>query len=228
MTPPVQDYEQIQRGRMAGAIREEVAVKVSSFFDAMMMAIEVDDGGAAMRASAEQFVSDVETSIGAWSQGRSSMGKAGRKMPAGRYRRLLKAAEKMAAFVRGTPPAKQETMKNQQHREEQMTVPTRSDVAAVAKKRAAEIRKTAPELTEAQALAKVWEDEDLAERYEEAPMDEAPAPSPVRKGAGVVSLVEAQARELRKADPGLTEAQAMAKAWENDTLGELYELALRG
>lgn len=226
MTPPVQDYEQIQRGRAAGVIREEVAVKVSSFFDAMMMAVDVDDGGDAMRATSKQFVSDVETSIGSWGQGKSSMSKAGRSLSPGRWRKLVDAVERLAAIVGGkTPP--RTTTKNQQHREEQMTVSTRSDVAALAKQRAAEIRKTAPELTEAQATSRAWEDEDLAEQYEQAPVDETPARPPVRKGAAVADLARAHARNLRKSDPTLTEAQAMAMAWSNDALGDLYEQALR-
>lgn len=82
-------------------IREEVAVKVSSLFDALMMAVEQDDGGVALRASAEQFAADMETSIGAWGQGRSSMGKAGRKLSAGRHRKLVEAVEDLLALVGG-------------------------------------------------------------------------------------------------------------------------------
>lgn len=110
-----------------------------------------------------------------------------------------------------------------------MTMKKRGDVAAAVRESAAEIRKANPELTEAQALAKAWEDEDLAARYEELPADEAPATAPVRKGASTIAKVEAVAAEIRKADPKLTQAQAMSKAFEiRDDLADAYEVALRG
>ncbi len=133
---------------------------------------------------------------------------------------ILAQTTRTATYADGT------TRTDTTTREERMT--TRSDVAKVAKQRAAELRKQDPRLTEAQAMSRAWGDEDLATRWEELPAGEAQATAPVRKGGSTVAKVEAAAVEIRKADPSLTMAQARARAWEDDALGDEYEVALRG
>lgn len=306
--PP--DYEQIERGRMMGVIREEIALKVSSLFDALMMAVEQDDGGDAMRASAGQFAADMDSSITAWSAGRSSMGKAGRKLAGGRRRRLVEAVERLAAIVNETAP--QETRKNREESEVPMKLTmekakemgldlTEDQLAEINKVHAEadpeEVAKAAgadPDEVEFQKMLKSADPglrsylekqraEQKADREKVANMQKAQEigeftkmakdagmsepeqraedlyklsrvdPEAVKKvvaeakaanarlktaglfdevakkngnGAGGGTAVEkakAKAAEIRKADPKLTEAQAMSKAWEDDELAEEYE-----
>ena len=115
------------------------------------------------------------------------------------------------------------------------TLKKRSDVVAEVTRQAETLMKSDPAKfgNIATARAEVWKERpDLAERYRQLP-PEAPAASTgeatVVKGAGVLLKVDAEARELMKADRTLTEATARSEVWRRrpDLYAE-YRAALDG
>ncbi|HKZ02276.1 MAG TPA: S49 family peptidase [Pyrinomonadaceae bacterium] len=111
-------------------------------------------------------------------------------------------------------------LQTQSGEQQRITMQTQADIYAVIQSKAAQLQKQDPQLTKAQAFDKAWTaNPELREQYRSAPtVPTAPIAKP-DQWAGraaektVYNEIVAQAEELRKRQPELSNAQAFDRIW---------------
>ena len=223
---PTSGFEDAIRDRNRVAVERDVSAYVGALAESMDAALNSgacgDDLAEKMRANAAAFRSALTEAIPAWASGHITL-----------YPDA--ALEKIRAWRDGVEAALEDLDEpTERGTDLTTTLKKRSDVVAEATTKARELMEDDPGKygDVATARAEVWRRRpDLAERYHQLP-PEAPsrkAESPVVKGADVLLKVDAEARELMKVDPGLSEASARAEIWRRrPDLAEEYRRAIDG
>lgn len=220
-------FNEIARERNRGEVQAEVFAYGEMLHEALTGALaNGPDSGPAMLENLRQFNAAMDEVITRWSAGEVTLPKS---TTVAKCKSMRDRIEKRLEEA-GELPARPTTTKKGKAMPTTPKFANKGEVLEEANRLARELMKEDPNLTLAQARSKVWEQNpELARQHKELPKAPAAKSSvPLRKGQSVVDRATREAREIQKNNPGMSEAAARARVWEqNPDLAAEYARASR-